>query len=74
MTDKTSAPPVTDQQLRDAGFTSAARAYPMSEAATRWLCAFNGVTLELAPAAWWYAPNEACRTMCEAKAAMAPPP
>ena len=67
MPDKTSAPPVTDQQLRDAGYTSAARAYPMSEAAVRWLCGFNGVTLAQAPAAWWYAPNLACREMCERK-------
>lgn len=62
------APPVTDEQLRAAGYTAKARAYPMSADAVRWLAKFNGVELHQVPAAWWYAPNPAVRENLEDKA------
>lgn len=56
---------VTDAELRSAGFTAAARNFPMSDAALEWLCKFNGVSVAQAPAAWRYAPNAWCRDYCE---------
>lgn len=50
-------PDVTDQQLREAGFTSAARSYPLSREGFLWLCHWNGVKPEQAPPGWYYAPN-----------------
>lgn len=52
---------VTDQQLRDAGFTSAAREFPRDELALRLLCAFNGVPPESAPPSWWFYPNSTAK-------------
>ncbi len=51
------APPVTDQQLRDAGFTKESRAFPRSEAGARWIANWNGIPFEMIPAAWCYASN-----------------
>lgn len=62
------APPVTDQQLRDAGFTSASRSFPRSERATRWIAEFNGIPFDRVPAAWWYASNEYMLKYVEEKA------
>jgi hypothetical protein len=53
----TFAPPVTDEELRAAGFTAAARNFPMSEKAVRLLSKQTGVPFEKMPAAWHYAPN-----------------
>ena len=51
-------PEVTDQQLRDAGFTPAARNYPLSPEAVVWLRKFNGLPEHVPmPAAWHFAPN-----------------
>ena len=50
-------PQVTDDQLRAAGFTAAARAFPLSARAAAWLAQFNGIPVADIPAAWWYAPN-----------------
>lgn len=49
--------PVTDEALRQAGFTSDARQFPLSEAGFQWLCHYNGAKPEQAPPAWRYAPN-----------------
>ena len=51
------APPVTPEQLRAAGFTSAAMNFPRSEMGARWIAAFNGISFKDTPAAWWYASN-----------------
>jgi hypothetical protein len=61
-------PPVTDQQLRDAGYTANARNYPRTERAVRWLARFNGVPFKRVPAAWWYAPNAYMLAYVEQKA------
>lgn len=58
-------PEVTDQQLRNAGYTALARNYPFSEAAARWVARFNGISFEEMPTAWWYAPNMFMRNMIE---------
>ena len=50
-------PPVTDEQLRAAGFTKEARNYPRSKDGARWIAAFNGIPFEDIPAAWCYASN-----------------
>lgn len=59
------APPVTDQQLRDAGYTTNARTYPLSEDGARWVAKFNGIPFEKIPAAWWYAPNPEMQRIVE---------
>lgn len=60
---------VTDDQLRAAGYTANARRYPLSNAAVRWVCRFNGITVTMAPHSWFYAPNEAMRRYVEDRAA-----
>lgn len=60
----------TDEDFRAAGFTAAARDYPLSHAATDWLAAYNGVPLERLPAAWRYAPNADMRAWIEWMAAL----
>lgn len=60
----------SDKELRDAGFTSAARSFPMSDAALACLCAYNGIGPEKAPRAWRYAPNAAVRDCWERVAAL----
>lgn len=55
--DALDAPPVTDEQLRAAGYTSAAREYPLSRDAAQSLADYCGVSLDQMPAAWWYSPN-----------------
>ncbi len=52
-------PEVTDQQLRDAGFTPDARNHPRDELSLIMLCAFVGVDPKLAPPAWWFFANDA---------------
>lgn len=47
----------TDEEFRQAGFTGAARRYPLSEAGKNWICRFNGITRQIMPRAWGYAPN-----------------
>ncbi len=58
----------TEKQFRDAGYTADAVNYPLSEAAVARLCAFNGITPDLAPLAWRYAPNAIVRDYWENKA------
>lgn len=60
-------PEVTDQQLRDAGYTAAARNYPLSEEGAQWVARFNGIEISKMPAAWWYAPNVAMRAAIESQ-------
>lgn len=52
-----SLPPVTDEQLRTAGFMPESRAFPRSEAGARWIATFNGIPFDKIPAAWCYASN-----------------
>jgi hypothetical protein len=59
---------VTDEELRQAGFTAAARNYPRSEEGFRWICKFNGVPPEIAPRAWRYASNQYMWEYAERKA------
>lgn len=47
----------TPDDLRAAGFTSEALAYPRDEVGLRLLCAFVGVDWQKAPPAWWFHPN-----------------
>jgi len=61
-------PPVTDAELRAAGFSPAARQFPRSEVGARWIAAFNGGPLEAIPAAWWYASNAYMHAYVERKA------
>lgn len=61
-------PPVTDDQLRAAGFTAASRQFPRSEASARWIAWFNGISLDQMPAAWCYASNAWMLEYCEQKA------
>ena len=51
------APPVTDKQLRDAGYDAPARQYPLSEAGARWVAAYNNIPFDKIPPGWCYAPN-----------------
>lgn len=44
--------------VRDAGFTTAALAFPRSERGLTAICAFNGIKPEQAPRGWRYYPNE----------------
>lgn len=62
------APPATDEQFRGAGYTSAARLYPLSEAGARWVAEFNGIPFVKIPAAWCYAPNHGMLKYVEEKA------
>jgi len=62
-------PPVTDQELRAAGFTSHAREFPRSEDGARWIANFNNIPFEKIPAAWCYASNQWMWDYVEAKAA-----
>lgn len=57
-----------DKELRIAGFTSAAKNFPLSETGFRWICKFNGVPPEKAPRAWRYAPNQYMLEYVERKA------
>lgn len=59
---------VTDAELRSAGFTPAARNYPLSDAALAVLAAFNGLRVDQCPKAWRYAPNAWCRDDLERRA------
>ncbi len=63
----------SDAEFREAGFTGAAREFPLSDAACAWLAAFNGVKIEQMPRAWRYAPNEWMRDYLEKQAALAAP-
>ncbi len=63
---------MTDEQLRAAGFTGAARQFPRSEAGARWIAAFNGVSFEKIPAAWCYASNAWMHGYVEAMARLVP--
>lgn len=47
--------------LRAAGFTEAALAYPRDELALKMLCAFNNCPPRLAPNGWRYFPNPATK-------------
>lgn len=58
----------TEAEFRAAGFTDAARAFPLSERAGRWLARFNGVPYERMPPAWHFAPNAYMLEYCEARA------
>lgn len=60
-------PPATDEQFRVAGYTAAARQYPLSEDGARWIAAFNGIPFDKIPAAWCYAPNAGMRKYVEGK-------
>jgi hypothetical protein len=51
--------PVTQQQMRDAGFDGAV-GY-RDEIALRLLCAFCGVDWQKAPPGWWIHPNESSK-------------
>jgi hypothetical protein len=64
-------PPVTDTELRTAGFSPAARNFPRSEAGARWIAAFNGIPFEHMPAAWYYASNGYMHQYAEKLAAAA---
>lgn len=58
--------PITEEELRLTGFTAAAAAFPLSEAAVRWLARYNGVPAGMAvPRGWHYAPNEYMRRWIE---------
>lgn len=66
-------PAVTDEQFRAAGYSADARKYPLTPLAMQAKCAFNGVTMDQAPDAWWYAPNPIMQQYWEV-AALSPPP
>lgn len=59
---------VLDEEFRAAGFTGAARNYPLNDEGFAWLCAFNGIAPEQAPRAWRYAPNAYMKEYIEQKA------
>ena len=62
-------PPITDEQLRSAGFTKKAKKYPLTERAVRARAHVYGVSFEVYtknPAAW-YAPNAHCRETDEGR-------
>jgi len=75
MTDQPTPPGnVTDEQLRQAGMSPAARNYPRSEAGLRWLCAFNRMPDGWPiPAAWHYASNAYMHEWVERMAALGVP-
>lgn len=62
-------PAVTDLQLRQLGFSPAARNYPLSERAYKWRLRYNCVPLNwpVSPA-WHYSSNEYMRAWTEALA------
>lgn len=56
----------TDIQFRAAGYTAAAREYPLSETAFVWVCRYNGITpANCTNPAWRYAPNRATQLRVE---------
>lgn len=59
----------TDQDFRAAGYTAAARDYPLSKRACRWIAAWNNVPFERLPPAWRYAPNAGIFVYIERRAA-----
>ena len=59
----------TEADFRAAGFTAAARAFPLSAGAQQWLADFNGVAVAAMPDAWRFAPNAWMRDWLEGKAA-----
>ena len=58
----------TDADFRAAGFTGAARAFPLSAVAQQWVANFNGVEVGAMPDAWRFAPNAWMRDWLEREA------
>ena len=57
-----------DADFRAAGFTGAARAFPLSAVAQQWVANFNGVEVGAMPGAWRFAPNAWMRDWLEREA------
>ena len=55
----------TDKEFRDAGFTTAAKAFPRSDRQFLMICAFNGCKPEDVSRAWRYFPNASCKAAWE---------
>lgn len=64
------APP-SDAEFRACGYTGEAAKYPLSDRAFLWLCRWNGISPELAPRTWRYAPNAFVQASLDRKAAFA---
>ena len=56
----------TPEQFRAVGFTGAAAAYPLSPAAQEIVAEHNGVSADMMPETFRYAPNPAMRDWLEA--------
>lgn len=59
----------TEEEFRATGWTKNAINFPISEAAVKVRCSYNGITIEQAPKTWWYAPNAWVQADLEKKAA-----
>ena len=65
---------LSEAEFRKAGYTGNAINFPLSEAAFRAKCKWNGIDPKDAPRVWRYAPNEWCRQFFEQRAKMSVKP
>lgn len=52
---------ISEKEFRDTGYTKNAINFPLSDAAFKRKCIFNGAVPEQAPRTWRYAPNAICQ-------------